>query len=57
MPPALNTACRARMTEAILADIVRSLGRDRDAVRKAVAILCEIAVGDFAGLDDAAWPL
>jgi alkanesulfonate monooxygenase SsuD/methylene tetrahydromethanopterin reductase-like flavin-dependent oxidoreductase (luciferase family) len=39
--------------EAILADIVRSLGRDRDAVRNALAIPCEIAVGDFAGLDDA----
>jgi hypothetical protein len=39
--------------EAIFADIVRSLGRDRDAVRNALAMLCEIAVGDFAGLDDA----
>jgi hypothetical protein len=39
--------------EAIFADIVRSLGRDRDAVRNALAMLCEIAVGDFAGLEDA----
>jgi hypothetical protein len=39
--------------EAILADIVRSLGRDRDAVRNALAMPCEIAVRDFAGLDDA----
>jgi hypothetical protein len=39
--------------EAIFADIVRSLGRDRDAVRKALAMLREIAGGDFAGLDEA----
>jgi hypothetical protein len=39
--------------EAIFVDIVRSLGRDRDAVRAALAMLCEIAGGDFAGLDDA----
>ena len=34
--------------EAIFADVVRSLGRDRDAVRKALAMLREIAGGDFA---------
>jgi hypothetical protein len=39
--------------EAIFADIVRSLGRDRDAVRKALAMLRETAGGDFAGLDEA----
>jgi hypothetical protein len=39
--------------EAIFADIVRSLGRDRDAVREALATLREIAGGDFAGLDEA----
>jgi hypothetical protein len=39
--------------EAIFADIVRSLGRDRDAVRKALAMLREIAGGDFACLDEA----
>jgi hypothetical protein len=38
---------------AIFADIVRSLGRDRDAVREALAMLCEIAGGDFAGLAEA----
>ena len=39
--------------EAIFADIVRSLGRDRKAVREALARLSEIAGGDdFAGLDD-----
>jgi len=40
--------------EAILADIVRSLGSDKDDVREALAILREIASGDFAGLDQAA---
>ena len=39
--------------EAIFADIVRSLGRDRDHVRTALAMLCEIADGDFARLEDA----
>lgn len=38
---------------AIFADIVRSLGRDRDDVRKALAMLREIAGSDFAGLDEA----
>jgi hypothetical protein len=39
--------------EAIFADIICSLGRDRDAVRTALALLREIAGGDFAGLDAA----
>jgi hypothetical protein len=39
--------------EAIFADIVRSLGRDGDAVRKALAMLREIAGGDFACLNKA----
>jgi hypothetical protein len=39
--------------EAIVADIVRSLDRDRNDVRKALALLREIAGGDFAGLDAA----
>jgi hypothetical protein len=38
----------------IFADIVRSLGRDRSAVRDALARLRELAGGDFAGLDEAA---
>jgi hypothetical protein len=38
---------------AIFADIVRSLGRDRGAVRTALSMLYEIAGGDFAGLDEA----
>ena len=37
----------------IFADIVRSLDRDRDAVRAALVMLREIAGGDFAGLDEA----
>ncbi len=38
---------------AIFADIVGSLGRDRNDVRAALAMLREIAGGDFAGLDAA----
>ncbi len=38
--------------EAIFADILRSLGRDRADVRAALAMLREIAGGDFTGLDD-----
>jgi hypothetical protein len=37
--------------EAIFADIVRSLGRDRKAVQTALGMLRDIAGGDFAGLD------
>jgi hypothetical protein len=37
---------------AIFADIVRSLGRDRNAVREALSMVREIAGGDFAGLDE-----
>jgi hypothetical protein len=39
--------------ETIFADIVRSLGRDEDDVRKALAMLRDMTDGDFAGLDDA----
>jgi hypothetical protein len=38
---------------AIFADIVRSLGRDRSAVRKALAMLREMVGGDFAAIDAA----
>jgi hypothetical protein len=38
--------------EAIFADIVRSLGRDRNAVGRALTMLREIAGGDFVGLDE-----
>lgn len=39
--------------EAIFADIVRSLGRDRNDVRKALAKLREMAGGDFSAIDAA----
>ena len=39
--------------EAIFADIVRSLGRDQNDVRKALAMLREMAGGDFAAIDEA----
>jgi hypothetical protein len=38
--------------EIIFADILRSLGRDRNAVCEALALLREIAGDDFAGLDE-----
>ena len=38
---------------AIYADIVRSLGRDANDVRKALAALRELAGGDFAAIDEA----
>jgi hypothetical protein len=37
---------------AIFADIVRSLGRDQNDVRKALAMLRDIAGGDFAAIDE-----
>lgn len=37
----------------IFADIVRSIGRDQSAVRKALAMLREMASGDFAAIDEA----
>jgi hypothetical protein len=37
---------------AIFADIARSLGRDKNAVRKVLAILREITGGDFTELDE-----
>jgi hypothetical protein len=39
--------------EAIFADIVGSLGRDKDDVLKALAMLRDMTHGDFAGMDDA----
>jgi hypothetical protein len=38
---------------AIFADIVRSLGRDRNGVCEALAMLRDIAGGDFAAIDEA----
>jgi hypothetical protein len=39
--------------ETIFADIVGSLGRDKNDVCKALVMLRDMTVGDFAGLDDA----
>jgi hypothetical protein len=39
--------------EAIFADIVRSLGRDRGNIRTALAMLCESAGGNFSAIDEA----
>ena len=39
--------------ETIFADIVRSLGRDENDVRKALAMLRDMTDGDLADLDDA----
>ena len=39
--------------ETIFADIVHSLGRDEDDVRKALAMLRDMTDGDFADLDEA----
>jgi hypothetical protein len=39
--------------ETIFADIVGSLGRDEDDVRKALALLRDMTGGEFADLDDA----
>jgi hypothetical protein len=38
--------------DAIFADIVRSLGRDRHAVREALVLLRDLAGSDFADLDE-----
>jgi hypothetical protein len=53
MAPARAEYCMpAADDEAISADIVCSLGRDTNDVRKVLATLREIGSGDFAGLDE-----
>jgi hypothetical protein len=53
MVPASAEYCmRGADDEAIFADIVRSFGRDRSDVRKALATLRGIGGGDFAGPDE-----
>jgi hypothetical protein len=54
VPASLEYGLPGADDEAIFADIVRSLGRDSDDVRTALAMLREIAGGDFAALDEAA---
>jgi hypothetical protein len=53
VPAAADYRVPSADDEAIFADIVRSLGRDRNAVRKALAMLREMAAGDLSSLDDA----
>ena len=48
VPPAVEFSVPGADDPTIFADIVRSLGRDRDAVRQALAQLRELAGGDFS---------
>ena len=53
MVPASTDYCLPGADDAaIFADVVRSLGRDRNDVRKALAVLREMAGGDFSALDE-----
>jgi hypothetical protein len=52
VPPAMEFGVPGADDHMIFEDIVRSLGRDRDAVRQALAQLREMAGGDFCGLDE-----
>ncbi len=51
VPPDADFRIPGADDDIIFADIVRSLGRDRDSVRKTLALLRELAGGEFAGLD------
>jgi hypothetical protein len=51
MPASAEYGVPGADDEAIFADIVRSLGRDRNAVRAALGMLHDIAGGNLAGLD------
>jgi hypothetical protein len=53
VPPSVDYRVPGADDPAIYADIVRSLGRDRDDVRKALAMLREMAGGDFSALNEA----
>jgi hypothetical protein len=53
IPAAADYGVPGADDEAIFADIVRSLDRDQNDVRKALAMLCELAGEDFAVLVDA----
>jgi hypothetical protein len=52
VPPSADYRVPGADDGAIFADIVRSLGRDQSAVRKALAMLREMAGGDFAAIDE-----
>jgi hypothetical protein len=51
IPASIHYGVPGADEDAIFADIVRSLERDRDDVRKALAMLREMSAGDFARLD------
>jgi len=53
VPASAEYAVPGADDEAIFADIVRSLGRDTRAVRQALAMLRDLAGGEFARFDDA----
>jgi hypothetical protein len=53
LPPSADYRVPGADDAAIFADIVGSLGRDRDDVRKGLAMLREMAGGDFATIDEA----
>jgi hypothetical protein len=52
MPASAEYGVPGADDETIFADIVRSLGRDRGAVCESLAMLREIAGGDFAGVNE-----
>jgi hypothetical protein len=52
VPSSTDYAVPGADDAAIFADIVRSLGRDKDDVRRALARLREMAGGDFAAIDE-----
>ena len=52
VPASTEYAVPGADDEAIFADIVRSLGRDKSAVRNALVMLREITGGDFTELDE-----
>jgi len=52
MPPDNKGGVPGADDDAIFADIIRSLDQEQDEVRAALAMLREIAGGDFASLDD-----
>jgi len=54
LPPSTQYGVPGADDATIFADIVGSLGRDRADVRRALAVLRDLAGGDFAALDEAA---
>jgi hypothetical protein len=52
VPPSADYCVPGADDAAIFGDIVASLGRDRNSVCKALAMLRELAGGDFASIDE-----